>query len=119
MWQQFLALPPVARVISLAVVFFLALWAFVKAKAIHAAWEKTTDTGQRWFWGWLAKKINAGHHNSGSNESTREHLKITGSLHTGRGRYTFVRLQTMEFLPQFPFGARHSSQLSNAEIWSR
>lgn len=61
MWQHFLALPIVARVLAYAGVGLLALWGILKAKAIHGALKKAKDTATTWFWAWLHKKINLGH----------------------------------------------------------
>jgi hypothetical protein len=61
MWQHFLTLPLVARVIAYAGVGILALWGIIKAKAIHATVKKATDTASAWFWARLRQKINSGH----------------------------------------------------------
>jgi hypothetical protein len=57
MWQHFLALPLVARIITYAGLGMLAIWASLKSKAIHAIAKKATDTLSDMFWGWLRKKI--------------------------------------------------------------
>jgi hypothetical protein len=60
MWQHFLALPLVARIVAWAVLGLLALWAIIKAKVIHAALKKVTDAASEYFWAWFRKKVATG-----------------------------------------------------------
>jgi hypothetical protein len=61
MWQHLLSLPLVARVIALAGVGALALWALLKSKVTDAAWKEATGAMSAWFWRWAGKEI-AAHH---------------------------------------------------------
>lgn len=48
----------------------LALWATLKANAIHAVAKKATDTVSDRFWGWLRKKLALDHAQRANDERT-------------------------------------------------
>jgi len=61
MWQRFLALPLVARIVTLAAAAVLALWGAIKAKAIRAALKKAREASSAWFWNWVGGEMERHH----------------------------------------------------------
>jgi hypothetical protein len=56
-WHSFLALPFIAHLVTWIVAAILALLAIIKAKAIHAAYQRATHAISKWFWGWVRSKV--------------------------------------------------------------
>jgi hypothetical protein len=69
MWQSFLAVPLVVRIIAWAGGAVLVLYTAIKAKAIHAAMKKAGRAALARFWKWVYEKAALGHSQDG-NEKT-------------------------------------------------
>jgi hypothetical protein len=69
MWHNFLALPSVVQIIAWVGSSILAVYAALKAKAIHAALRKVRTEASLRFWKWVGKKAAIEHPQAG-NERT-------------------------------------------------